>query len=122
MFEDVFAAHDSSTLEQLKELSSKRRVIEETINETSTITEAIAREIFGGLTSQSLQVKLFSCLTIVKKNIPIWHHFQIAFYFILFFVLEVLNPDSYLLFFWILMIIKCMVLGINCSMIIQHLV
>ncbi|KAB1221119.1 BRO1 domain-containing protein BROX [Morella rubra] len=51
VFEEVYAARDSATLEQLKELSSKRRVIEESINESSSITEAIAREISGGLTS-----------------------------------------------------------------------
>lgn len=55
VFETVFAAHDPGTLERLKELSSKRRVIEETINETSSITEAIAREMSGGLTSPSEQ-------------------------------------------------------------------
>lgn len=56
MFEEVFAALDCGTLEQLKELSSKRRAIEETINATSSITEAIAREMSGGLTSQNEQV------------------------------------------------------------------
>uniref|UniRef100_A0A2N9F1H6 BRO1 domain-containing protein n=1 Tax=Fagus sylvatica TaxID=28930 RepID=A0A2N9F1H6_FAGSY len=55
VFEDVYAARDSATLEQLKELSSKRRVIEESINESSFITEAIAREMYGGLTSQIQQ-------------------------------------------------------------------
>ncbi|XP_031387535.1 apoptosis-linked gene 2-interacting protein X 1 [Punica granatum] len=55
VFEDVFAALDPCTLEQLKELSSKRRVIEETINDTSSITEAIAREMSGGLTSKAEQ-------------------------------------------------------------------
>ncbi|KAK3041263.1 hypothetical protein RJ639_001365 [Escallonia herrerae] len=50
VFEEVYAARDSDTLEQLKELSSKRRVIEESINESSLITEAIAREMSGGLT------------------------------------------------------------------------
>jgi hypothetical protein len=56
VFEDVIAARDSATLEHLKELSSKRRVIEESINQTSYITEAIAREISGGLTSRCEQV------------------------------------------------------------------
>ncbi|KAL7001219.1 hypothetical protein U1Q18_002372 [Sarracenia purpurea var. burkii] len=55
MFEDVYPARDSGTLEQLKELSSKRRAIEESINESRFITEAIAREISGGLTSHSEQ-------------------------------------------------------------------
>lgn len=55
LFEEVFAALDCGTLEQLKELSSKRRAIEETINATSSITEAIAREMYGGLTSHNEQ-------------------------------------------------------------------
>lgn len=56
VFEDVYVARDSGTLEQLKELSSKRRAIEESINESSNITEAIAIEISGGLTSPFQQV------------------------------------------------------------------
>ncbi|XP_028768214.1 programmed cell death 6-interacting protein isoform X1 [Neltuma alba] len=52
VFEDVYAACDSATLEQLKELSSRRRAIEESINESSHITEAIAREMSGGLVSR----------------------------------------------------------------------
>lgn len=56
MFEEAYAARDSTTLEQLKELSSKRRMIEESINESSSITTAIAREMSGGLTSRSEQV------------------------------------------------------------------
>lgn len=56
MYESVFLAHDSGTLEQLKELSSKRRAIEESINKSSNVTEAIAREISGGLTSHFEQV------------------------------------------------------------------
>lgn len=59
MYQNVFLAHDSGTLEQLKELSSKRRAIEESINKSSNVTEAIAREISGGLTSHFEQV----CLT-----------------------------------------------------------
>lgn len=50
IFEDIFAARDSATLEHLKELSCKRRIIEDSINQSSYITEAIAREISGGLT------------------------------------------------------------------------
>ena len=56
MFEDAYVAPDSCTLEQLKELSSKRILIEESINESNFITNAIAREIFGGLTSPCEQV------------------------------------------------------------------
>lgn len=55
VFEDIYPARDSGTLEQLKELSSKRRAIEESINESRFITEAIAREISGGLTSHAEQ-------------------------------------------------------------------
>ncbi|KAL3510852.1 hypothetical protein ACH5RR_030253 [Cinchona calisaya] len=50
VFQEVFPACDSGTLEQLKEMSSKRRAIEESINESSSLTEAIAREMSGGLT------------------------------------------------------------------------
>ncbi|EXB89378.1 hypothetical protein L484_017344 [Morus notabilis] len=56
VFEEVYGASDPCTLEQLKELSSKRRLIEESINESTSITEAIAREMSGGLTSHSQQV------------------------------------------------------------------
>ncbi|OVA05238.1 BRO1 domain [Macleaya cordata] len=52
IFEEIYMAPDPSTLEQFKELSSRRRVIEETMNETSFITKAIAREMAGGLTSR----------------------------------------------------------------------
>ncbi|KAK6921771.1 BRO1 domain [Dillenia turbinata] len=55
VFEDVYGARDPGTLEQLKELSSKRRVIEESINKSSFLTEAIAREVSGGLTSRCEQ-------------------------------------------------------------------
>ncbi|XVE91388.1 hypothetical protein REPUB_Repub01dG0005400 [Reevesia pubescens] len=55
VFEDVFSARDPATLEHLKELSSRRRVIEESINQSSSITEAIAREMSGGLTSHCLR-------------------------------------------------------------------
>lgn len=57
MFEAIYCAQDSGTLEQLKELSSKR-VNVETINENSSITDAIAREMSGGLTSQCEQVSI----------------------------------------------------------------
>ncbi|XP_039123200.1 uncharacterized protein LOC120259822 [Dioscorea cayenensis subsp. rotundata] len=48
VFEEVFYACDAKTLERLKELSSRRRVIEQSINQNSNITEAIAREMSGG--------------------------------------------------------------------------
>lgn len=58
MFEEIYIARDSGTLEQLKELSARRRAIEESINESSFMTEAIAREMAGGLTSHHEQVIL----------------------------------------------------------------
>ncbi|KAF2311191.1 hypothetical protein P3X46_031307 [Hevea brasiliensis] len=58
VFEDVIAVRDSVSLEHLKELSSKRRVIEDSINQTSFITEAIAREMSGGSTSRWEQERL----------------------------------------------------------------
>ncbi|KAF1869096.1 hypothetical protein Lal_00048376 [Lupinus albus] len=61
VFEAIFAASDSATLEQLKELSSKRRAIEESINEKRSITEAIAREMSGGLVSRYEQEYISSC-------------------------------------------------------------
>ncbi|XP_073131558.1 uncharacterized protein [Henckelia pumila] len=54
-FENVFLASDSMTLEQLKDMSSKRRAMEESINEKSLVTAAIAREMSGGLTSRCEQ-------------------------------------------------------------------
>nr|GMD26748.1 programmed cell death 6-interacting protein isoform X2 [Ipomoea batatas] len=54
IFEDAFVASDPGTLEQLKELSSRRRSIE-FINKNSCVTEAIAREMSGGLTSRNEQ-------------------------------------------------------------------
>lgn len=73
VFEDIYAARDSATLEQLKELSSKRRVIEESINQSSFITEAIAREMSGGLTSHCEQdvQKLEQYLPILENLV---HH------------------------------------------------
>ncbi|KAL1568468.1 BRO1 domain-containing protein BROX [Salvia divinorum] len=55
VYEDVIAASDSGTLEQLKELSTKRKAIEDSINDSTFITEAIAREMSGGLTSRCEQ-------------------------------------------------------------------
>lgn len=77
VFEDVYVGRDSGTLEQLKELSSKRRVIEESINESSFITDAIAREISGGLTSpceQDLQ-KLEQYLPLLENLVV---HFDLV--------------------------------------------
>ncbi|XP_021910132.1 uncharacterized protein LOC110823936 isoform X1 [Carica papaya] len=66
IFEDVYPARDSATLEHLKELSSKRRVLEESINKSSSVTEAIAREISGGLTTRCQQD-----LQKVEKYLPL---------------------------------------------------
>ncbi|XP_022968231.1 uncharacterized protein LOC111467531 [Cucurbita maxima] len=69
VFEDKFIARDSSTLEQLKEMTSRRKVIEESINETSFITDAIAREMSGGLSSHTQQVlhKLLQYLPLLEN-------------------------------------------------------
>ncbi|CAI9785354.1 unnamed protein product [Fraxinus pennsylvanica] len=55
VYQNALLARDSGTLEQLKELSSKRKAVEESINENSFVTEAIAREMSGGLTSRCEQ-------------------------------------------------------------------
>ncbi|XP_015895684.3 uncharacterized protein LOC107429501 isoform X1 [Ziziphus jujuba] len=84
VFEDTYAASDSFTLEQLKELSSKRRLIEDSINESSSITDAIAREMAGGLTSHTEQVlyKLEQYLPLLENFIfhvdKVSGNFQIA--------------------------------------------
>ncbi|PIN09502.1 hypothetical protein CDL12_17922 [Handroanthus impetiginosus] len=54
VYQDVFPASDLGTLEELKELSSKRKAIEDSVN-GSSVTEAIAREMSGGLTSRHEQ-------------------------------------------------------------------
>ncbi|MCD7453786.1 hypothetical protein HAX54_022122 [Datura stramonium] len=54
IFENAIPASDPGTLEQLKELSSRRSAIE-SINQNSFVTEAIAREMSGGLTSRCEQ-------------------------------------------------------------------
>lgn len=55
VFENVFSVLDPVSLEHLKELTARRRLIEESVNATSCITEATAREMSGGLTSRSQQ-------------------------------------------------------------------
>ncbi|KAK3033665.1 hypothetical protein RJ639_034544 [Escallonia herrerae] len=69
VFEEVYAARDSDTLEQLKELSSKRRVIEESINESSLITEAIAREML--FSSLLLFLKMFQETKKLEQYLPL---------------------------------------------------
>ncbi|KAJ7553656.1 hypothetical protein O6H91_06G107600 [Diphasiastrum complanatum] len=56
VYEETYYARDSGTLEQLKELTSKRKSIEESLNGSSHITPAIAREMAGGVTSPILQI------------------------------------------------------------------
>ncbi|KAM0983632.1 pH-response regulator protein palA/RIM20 [Malus sylvestris] len=73
VFEEVYAARDSATLEQLKELSSKRRMLEESINESSSINGAIAREMSGGLTSRNQQVLHNLELYLPLLENLIWH-------------------------------------------------
>ncbi|KAI3885150.1 hypothetical protein MKW98_002542 [Papaver atlanticum] len=55
IFEEIYGAGDPSTLMELKELSARRRAIEESINETSVTAKATAREMAGGLTSRREQ-------------------------------------------------------------------
>eukprot|EP00897_Mesotaenium_endlicherianum_P004361 jgi/Mesen1/3953/ME000209S02963 len=54
-YEDKYYARDSGTLNQLKELSARRLALEESLNGKSRLTEAIAREIHGGISSPILQ-------------------------------------------------------------------
>lgn len=56
MFEKVLRADGPITLAELKELTSKRKAIEESVNGTSKLTDAIAREMNRGLTSACDQV------------------------------------------------------------------
>lgn len=50
-------AVDVATLEELKEMSSRRKAIEESIGQNRNVTDAIAREMSGGLTSRCQQVQ-----------------------------------------------------------------
>ncbi|ESW25346.1 hypothetical protein PHAVU_003G028200 [Phaseolus vulgaris] len=80
VFEDAYSARDTVTLEYLKELSSKRKAIEDSINESSFITKAIAKEMSGGLESRyeqdihkieqylPLLEKLFSYADVASTN------------------------------------------------------
>lgn len=73
VFEDVFPAYNLVTLEHLKELSSKRKAIEDSINESSFITEAIAKEMSGGLESRYEQVTVYAVLSLSAP----YHHFSV---------------------------------------------
>ncbi|CAH2037950.1 unnamed protein product [Thlaspi arvense] len=55
LFEKALASDGPATLVEVKELSSKRKAIEESVNRTSNVTDAIAREMNRGLTSSSEQ-------------------------------------------------------------------
>ncbi|KAG0558944.1 hypothetical protein KC19_10G066200 [Ceratodon purpureus] len=77
LYEESFYARDSGTLEQLKELSSRRQAIQDSINGISTITPVIAREMAGGITSPVLQKierylplleNLVTCVVEKKQN------------------------------------------------------
>lgn len=57
LYEETFYARDSGTLEQLKELSTRRQAIQDSINGISRLTPVIAREMAGGITSPVLQVR-----------------------------------------------------------------
>ncbi|KAL8157448.1 hypothetical protein AgCh_002231 [Apium graveolens] len=59
VFEKVYIVTDAATLGQLKELSSTRREIEESIMDGSIITKAVAGERSGGLSSQLQQSQKF---------------------------------------------------------------
>lgn len=77
VYQNVLLARDSGTLEQLKELSSKRKAVEESINENSFVTEAIAREMSGGLTSRCEQgiQKLENYLPLLENLV---HHVDLV--------------------------------------------
>lgn len=66
LYEESFCARDSGTLEQLKELSSRRLAIQDSINGISRLTPVIAREMAGGITSPVLQVRQ------IVHNFPIF--------------------------------------------------
>ncbi|KAF9618266.1 hypothetical protein IFM89_000901 [Coptis chinensis] len=80
VFEDIYTTTYPGTFEYLKELSSKRRVIEESLNHSSSPATTIARQTSGALTSrcqQDLQnleqylpllENLMSCVTSIKDN------------------------------------------------------
>lgn len=57
MFEKSLQANGPTTLTECKDLSSKRKAIEDSVNRTSNVTDATAREMNRGLTSSCDQVK-----------------------------------------------------------------
>ncbi|KAK9118492.1 hypothetical protein Scep_016585 [Stephania cephalantha] len=52
IFEEIYKTPDAGTLEQLKELSARRRAFAVNISESSSNTEATARDISDGLNSR----------------------------------------------------------------------
>lgn len=69
MYEKYYAC-DFGTLEKMKELSTKCQAFEESINGSSKITPAIAREMAGGITSPILQVHMFPVPTDFHLSTP----------------------------------------------------
>lgn len=65
VFEDAFLASDSATLEQLRELTALRSTVEGSLDDKRKLPDAIARQIYGGASSPTLQ-KLFS----VEQYLP----------------------------------------------------
>lgn len=55
VYEETYYARDSGTLEQLKELTARRKAIEDSLNGSNQLTPAIAREMAGGISSPILQ-------------------------------------------------------------------
>lgn len=51
MFEKVLSCDGPTTLQEVKNLSSKRKAVEESVNRSSNVTDAIAREMNRGITS-----------------------------------------------------------------------
>lgn len=74
MFEKELQSDGPVTLSEVKELTTKRKVIEESVNKTSKITDATAREMCRGLTSACEQVtkNYSSCKTNMCSFTKIW--------------------------------------------------
>uniref|UniRef100_M4DJQ5 BRO1 domain-containing protein n=1 Tax=Brassica campestris TaxID=3711 RepID=M4DJQ5_BRACM len=51
VFEKVLSCDGPTTLQEVKNLSSKRKAVEESVNRSSNVTDAIAREMNRGITS-----------------------------------------------------------------------
>ncbi|KAF8087371.1 hypothetical protein N665_0588s0039 [Sinapis alba] len=55
VFEKVLSCGGPTTLQEVKNLSSKRKAVEESVNRTSNVTDAVAREMSRGLASSCEQ-------------------------------------------------------------------